>query len=880
SYTITVTDANGCTLDSTIEVVEPPLLTVTVDSTHMVSCKGGSDGAIFITAAGGNAGYTYSWSDLSTAEDRTGLSEGSYIIIVTDAKGCQDSVTVTVTEPAAALAVTETHIDVACYGDATGSVNITVTGGTSAYTYAWSNGSTDEDATGLLGDSTYTVVVTDANGCNYILSVSLTQPTELLAPISKLDVFPCYDGRTGNASVSPVGGVAPYQVIWSNMPLDTILVNSAGTHLNDSLFAGTYGVTVIDANGCISVNAVILLQPTEVEATATVVSNINCLGNANGSASVSVTGGTTPYEYNWMHNGANTSSINGLSAGTYTVIVNDFYGCSDQVSVTITAPAELIATVVGTDVSCFGNANGSAVLTVQGGTTPYTYNWGSFGTTKDLSGLNPGTYSVIVTDGNGCAANTAVTIGQPVSAIVLSATSINVNCNGQSNGSINVTANGGVTPYSYVWSNGGNTAGLSNISAGTYSVTVTDANGCSESLSLTISQPGALTATIAKTNVQCSGANNGSLDLILNGGTPPFTYSWSNGAVSRDVSGLNAGPYLVTVTDANGCSVTASATITAPQAISTSVVIVNVTCNGGVDGRIDQTVTGGTAPYTYAWNNGATFEDLTLLSAGTYTVVISDANGCSVTGTYNVAQFEPLQVTVLTTDVECSGETDGTAFALVTGGSGSYSFIWNTGAADQFITNLGDGNYTVTVTDQVGCSVSATETVASPAPLVLSIDKTDETAVDACNGEADLTVTGGTAPFIYAWTNGKTIEDITALCPGAYAVTVTDANGCQASISIAISTFVGLEEVEAISDVKVYPNPTTGLAFVEFNATQEMDVTVVVTDMTGAFMMAKEVKTTFGNFKMEIDMNNYARGIYLVNVKSVEGMITKRIAVQ
>jgi hypothetical protein len=272
-------------------------------------------------------------------------------------------------------------------------------------------------------------------------------------------------------------------------------------------------------------------------------------------------------------------------------------------------------------------------------------------------------YNVVITDANGCSVSTGATISGPSAALLATGVVSNVSCNGGNNGAINLTVSGGTAPYTYAWSNGAATEDITGVTQGSYSVVVTDANGCTFNTSFVITQPAAaLTLQSAiVSNVSCFGGSNGSINITIVGGTPPYTFSWSNGAATEDLVNVGAGTYTGIVTDANGCSITANATITQPASLIsvTSAVVTNVSCFGGANGSVNITVAGGTPPYTYNWSNGAITQDLSNVGAGTYTGVITDANGCTFTASVNVTQPAALAANVVVTNVLCAGSSTG-----------------------------------------------------------------------------------------------------------------------------------------------------------------------------------------------------------------------------
>ncbi|HXH19993.1 MAG TPA: SprB repeat-containing protein, partial [Chitinophagales bacterium] len=763
NYYLTITDADGYVSRDTFVLIQPAAISLSFSTTN-VSCFGGSNGAVDLTPSGGILPYTYVWSTGATTQDISSRPAGTYNVTVTDLNGCVKTGSATITQPAqltAALSVTNVST---CYGNNDGSIDLTPSGGTSPYTYSWSNGATTQDITNLIA-GTYTVTVTDSKGCTVSASGTVTQPPLLTASTTQVNVA-CNGASTGSIDLTPSGGTTPYSYSWSN---------GAATQDITSLVAGTYTVTVMDVRGCAITRSATITQPAALTTSETHV-NVSCNGGSNGSIDLTVSGGTPAYSYLWS-SGQTTQDISGRPAGTYTVTVTDANGCTTARSITITQPPALNTSFTQVNVSCNGGSNGSIDLTVTGGTAPYSYSWTGGITTQDRSVLSAGTYNVTVTDSNGCTITTGTTITQP-SALTASATQGNVSCNGGSNGSIDLSPAGGTTPYSYNWSNGATTQDISGLSAGTYTVTIMDANSCTITLSRTITQPAALTASATKVDVSCNGGSNGSIDLTPAGGTTPYSYSWSDGATTQDLSGLSAGTYTVTVTDNRGCTVTSSTTITEPAALTASNTKVDVSCNGGSNGSIDLTVAGGTAPYTYAWSNGAATQDISGLSAGTYTVTITDNKGCIITSSATITQPAALGTSLTQVNVSCNGGSNGSIDLTVVGGTSPYAYAWSTGSTAQDLSGLSAGTYTVTVTDAQGCTITNDATITQPATLTASTTKTDVSCNGGNNGSIDLTVTGGTTPHSYSWSNGFTTQDLSGLSAGTYTVTVTDAQGC------------------------------------------------------------------------------------------------------
>lgn len=430
--------------------------------------------------------------------------------------------------------------------------------------------------------------------------------------------------------------------------------------------------------------------------------------------------------------------------------------------------------------------------------------------------------------------------------------------------------------YTYTWSNAATTANLTNVAAGTYTLTVSDAAACSATASVTLTaNTVAVTSTTSTTQSQCV-TNDGSATVTPTNGTSPYTYLWSNSGNTQTISNVGAGQYTVVITDANGCSGTASASVTTPNGPSASAAATNVACFGAATGSADLTVTGGTAPITFSWSNSATTEDLTNVTAGTYTVTVNDANSCSFVTTAVVTQpASAITTSVSTTNATCSGSTNGAVDLTATGGTGTLVFAWNNSANTEDISNVSAGTYTVTVTDANSCSTTVSATITAPSSISLSATATDVTSGN--NGALDLTATGGTAPYTYAWTNSASTEDLTGLTAGTYGVTVTDANGCSSSASYAVIN-VGIANIENVKTFNVFPNPSNGLVNVQVEMTNASNLNLQVIDITGKVVYTDNIGNTT-NHNFVINTSTLLPAVYFVRINGSNFNATQRLTV-
>ena len=633
---------------------------------------------------------------------------GVYNVTVTDANSCTTTNSATITQPSAALASSKTQVDVKCYGNSTGSIDLTVTGGTTGYTYAWtatsggvvpSGQSTNQDLTGLV-IGTYRVTVTDANGCSLKDSVKITEPTKLVISNIVTDVK-CFGQSNGGINVTISGGVNSYSFIWTNGRTTKDLIN---------VVSGNYTLTVTDKNGCTIQTTGMVNQPTLLVASH-IINKVKCYNGSSGAVDLSISGGLTPYVYSW-NSGDITEDISLKPTGTYKVTVTDKNLCTVSDIAFISEPAAPVSSsIIQTPVNCFGGSDGLANLSVVGGTSPYTFIWSNGKTTEDISGLVLGTYYVTILDSNNCQLKDTIDVLQPAAPLSTGITKLDVKCFGGNDGSANLTVNGGTIPYTYVWSNSINTEDILNLILGKYIVLVTDKNLCTIKDSVTIWQPASpLSSVIISSAVNCFGGNDGGLTLTVSGGTLGYKYSWSNGATAKDITNLVTGKYKVTVTDGNNCILKDSAIVAQPTAPLAAIHLVsNAKCKNLSNGSINLTVTGGTSPYTFVWSNTQTTEDAINLKAGHYVVTITDKNGCTRNDSADVSEPDSLKVFADGTTATF-GESNGFVFVKVNGGTLPYTYRWNGNSANNNDTLLKVpvGIYTISVADGNGCTQADT----------------------------------------------------------------------------------------------------------------------------------------------------------------------------
>jgi hypothetical protein len=598
----------------------------------------------------------------------------------------------------------------------------------------------------------------------------------------------CAGGNNGSATASVSNGIPPYVYNWSN---------GAQTATINNLQAGTYTITVTDANSATTSASVTIIEPPALQVDVTEEEIITC-ADPVATITVAASGGTFPYAYAWS-SGQSTASIEVVVAGVYTVTVTDGNNCTTTLSVDVLEDTGLPSITAGPDrnISCAG---GTVQLLGNGPAGPsYTIIW-STQNGNIVSGANTytpvvnasGQYTLtVVNNDNGCISEDETTVN-PIPAPVLVAFSVEpVSCFGGSNGRIQASVSGGVSPYAYVWSNGQNTPLASNLTAGTYSLTVSDANGCTISSTATVTQPSALALSVAVTPISGPGTNDGTATASVSGGTSPYTYFWSNGENTAEITGLAPGSYLVTVTDANGCFTTATAVVNPFDCNLTLSLetLVDASCFGASDGSISVIAAQGEGVVNYQWSNGMTGEEVAGLGAGVYSVTATDEEGCTASLSMEILQPEQIIIVFEVTPVSQEGADDGVIVASVSGGAGNYTYEWSNGETGSQIGSLSPGTYSLTATDQDGCTSVGQATIApfgcTLTGVVVIVDSID--CYGETNGVLEAIPSQGTGPYSVLWNDGSTEAIRSAVSAGAYSVTITDANQCTLQIEGTLS---------------------------------------------------------------------------------------------
>jgi gliding motility-associated-like protein len=807
NWCVDITDSDNCTQSYCYNLVDPTPIVITPTVTDPL-CNGDCNGFITVSVTGGNGAYTYQWLDGGgipiVGEINpliSGLCTGNYTVEVTDAGGCVQALLITLTEPSAVTSpIAGTNIT--CFGACDGTATVTPAGGFPPYVVNWYN-----NTTGLLigqsGTSAanlcpefYHAVITDNNGCNFqTLPFEITEPAQLTWNIVPNDAS-CFGVCDGDATITPLGGTPAYTYTWLDITGTPIV---GGTNPNViNLCAGNYTVEVVDANGCTSgPQAVVINEFPQI--TASVFTNNATCGVADGNATVNAAGGNPPYSYQWMDNllnplvGETNNILLNVFSGTYFVDVTDLNGCTEtfQADISDNSSTTLIWDAVNNPL-CFGGADGSIQITTTTANPPLAYTWNPGGLiAEDPTGLTAGVWTLQTTDATGCINFYDTLLVDPAELIVTSSATPS-DC-GQCNGTADIVITGGTGTISIIWNTSATTTSLTGLCASTYEAQVTDQNGCLVIEQVEVPNNGGLTGSQAVTAITCAGSCDGAVTVSGVGGAPPYSYLWlHNNSILDTETNLCAGSYFVTITDAVGCTYSIEVTMSDPPAITDNPTVANPAC-GLADGSITVLTSGGILPHTYSWNpGGAVTPSITGLSAGIYTLTVTDAANCTQDFVYGLSNSNAPVATLMATNANCATVCDGFIDTTsVIGGTPIYSYQWLDaagspigGETNPLLTGQCAGDFMLEITDAASCISYVNATITEPDTILLNpIFAMNPSCNGICDGELISNPIGGTLPFSFIWddTPPSTTFNADSLCDGSYNVIITDANGCTAN---------------------------------------------------------------------------------------------------
>ena len=789
-YTVTVQGINGCENEVSIEILDnftPPdaridnitgedVLTCNLDSIHIIA----------------QGGYSFAWSNAfwGGGPEQYITSPGYYSVVVTARNGCTASAQIYIDsnmEPPTLYDFdTPNGLELNC---AESRVSVTAVG--NAQSYMWSGGTSPASQTNtFVTAGEYYLTATGFNGCIETTSITITDnhatpQVTINNGLGDIYTLDCNNPRIPITLIVS-GADGPYEYAWSS--------NYTGSDDHGDLTAGgQYIVTVTSANHCES-TASITLQENFDAPVVNVVSapgrELNCV-----VTSIDLTANGVVQSYLWSNN-ATTATTTVYAADTYVVTVTGANGCEGTASITITQAPEFVPQVTVGTVSCYGGST-TASVTAVGGNPPYFCEWSDGQTGMTAHNLVAGGYSVTVSDNGGCSAVLPCAVVQPTE-LVPTINVRDINC-GVSQGALTAAIIGGTMPYqSYVWSNGVSDMTNENLGVGTYGLTVIDANGCMASAEAQISMQGMLSVNASVTQpISCSGFNDGSVAAVCPNAAQPAVYSWSTGNVSPELYNLFAGVYMVTVTDAWGCTGQAGVNLVAPQEMDVQVYSEAPLCHGSRDGSIVVSAFGGMAPYEYFWSNSTNENEISGIGMGTYSVTISDAAGCSVARTITLDAPEAINVDITVSEIKCNGDKNGRIEVAAEGGVLPYRYMIE-GLVEQstvsVFNNLSAGYYMLHVIDNNNCDVAEPVLVSQPDAIEMNIVPEDPFCRNSRTGKIMVNVVGGVEPYLYNLNNSRSeVSYMQNIPAGEYAVSVVDGNQCKSAEITVILTDVDID---------------------------------------------------------------------------------------
>ena len=705
------------------------------------------------------------------------------------------------------------------------------------YYYDWQHlpGSPDPDSVVANVTATTTFEGCYTNGLNDTVCAQVTVVVDALdAPnITTVDEG-CFGADDGQVTIDNLPGNGPYTVDISGLSNQTIVEGDGATDVAGpftGLPAGTYNYTVTGTAGCTNSGTFVINDGAPCCSVTATGTDPLCNTDANGTATATPVG-EAPFSYVWTGGGGTAQTASGLTAGNYTVTITDDFGCVANANVTLTDPPALTGSATPTDDDCNGACNGEIAFTAGGGTPAYQYsidNGVSFQAGATFTGQCAGTYNLVIEDANGCQLNLAETINEPPVLTLTETANTDATC-GSNNGTVTVSAGGGTPNYTYTLGAASNATGIfTGLASGPHTVTVTDDEGCSETINITInSSAGPAPFVDVQTDVLCAGGFSGSVTIGVTGGTAPFLYSLDAGPTqASNTFGVSAGPHTVTVTDDNGCTGSVNFTIGQPAPLLISSAVTDATCNGVCDGQVTVTASGSTAPYEYSGDGGLTFQAsniLTGLCGGAINIVVRDVNGCLANDNVNVGEPAAITATVALTEPQCFDGCDGSFTITANGGTAPYTYSDDNGATFQASNVLGGlcaGEYDLVIEDDNGCQLAILDTMTQPLQIALTELASNPSNCGFNDGDITVGASNGTAPYTFSMNGGPTQATgfFPFLSAGLYMVVVVDDNGCSDSSLFPIS------DQQLISSLDFTQDPTC------FNT---CDGAVIVSSVNGA----------------------------------------------
>lgn len=832
SHSITSVDSKGCTSPAYPVTINEPTTAVTVSLSatsykgYEITCNGSSDGVITATPGGAAvSNFSYQWftepGDVliggQTASVLSGRAQGSYAVKMVDGNGCPATANISLTQPPVPDFTISQSTSLVCSGDKT---DLTATP-TAAYlsaitsqrkplTYSWNTSETTATVFSK-GAGIYSVIVFDTQGCNTTKSITLTDPpgyTVSLSPATN------YNGSAIKCVGDNNGGLQAIVKDASNnvTTAQDYLWTKNGANAGESptltsltgLGQGLYKVVITYNTSCKAQATYTLSDPTAISVSTTTTTNYNgqpisCNNAHDANIKATGSGGTGALTYSW-NTGATGSLLTGVGAGSYQVIATDQNSCTATHAITLINPTAVSGTITasnysGYGVSCNGKNDGSLTVAGTGGTGIYNYGWSNGQHTAFIGTLAAGSYTATVTDNNGCAGTATKIITEPATLSASISSHQNLSCFQSGDGVITLAPSGGVSVYQYSKDNGNTWSGsptFGSLPAGAYTLLTKDANSCTASSSITLTEPAKLTISFTNITPALCSSPQGGASSVVSGGTVAYQYAWSNSSnqvvsTNANLTNVTGDVYTLAVKDANNCIASNAVTITSTDGAHATWVATSTSCSYASDGVATITINSGQGPFSVLWPDGQQTLQVQNLKGALYHVRITDANNCTVIEDVTIPSPSPLQLATSNVVMPtCAGDCNGQMTLIASGGVGSYSYNWNNQSSAQQ-TGLCAATYPVIVHDANNCELKQDVVLSAPTPmLITTMSKTLPSCNGLCDGSLEIAGVGGNGGYQYTWSVGGTGAVKTNLCSGTYVITVTDSKNCSAQKNVTL----------------------------------------------------------------------------------------------
>ncbi|MBI1224290.1 MAG: T9SS type A sorting domain-containing protein [Bacteroidetes bacterium] len=758
-------------------------------------------------------------------------------------------------------------------GCSTPAAIVATVNGNSPFTYSWSSGET-ANAIYPTQSGTYSLTATDINGCTSTAetTVTVTVPFSLsttTAPVS------CFGGTNGAVDLSIQGGAGVFDIVWSN-----------GETTEDifGLIAGNYIATVTDASGCTNTTTATVEEPDALDLQISV-TPIQCNGG-KGSIFTQPIGGTGAYSFAWS-NGSSSQNLENVMVNNYSLTLTDALGCSAIFTQNLSEPVPISIQITVVPIPCY-EGTGSILIQPISGVGPLSYHWSDGSTAQSLENVTAGDYFLTVTDANGCTKQFGRILNQPID-IQVGTTATNISC-WQTNpiGEVSLYTFGGTPPLNYLWSDGSTSQNLSTNIPGSYTVTVTDANGCETSASELVYLAGDLSLDNSSGTVSCHPDNgvsdDGWIAVQALSGTAPFAWQWQGGQTDSLLSNLTAGTYLVSVTDASGCTKSTSIVLSSPTVLTLDIEGSDISCFGNMDGEASVQVSGGTPSYQFDWSNGQIDQTAQQLDAGWHVVSITDVNGCTDTTGILVSEPDLLSVGIQLGDYLLCADEVTTIATTVMGGTPPFDFLWNNGQTEALLLDVsatpGETEvYQVTTSDANGCTATAIASITGQPLFEIMLDTIlAASSPTASDGSIYLETVGGIGPFSFLWSNGATSQNLENVPPGNYSLLVTDGAGCEQMHTFMVDFLnTASQKMGTAWHVTLLPNPifggSLGQLAIQSNLSQRIDFQLF--DLTGKRLRNLQLTLAEGNSLIPMTAPEVS-GVYLITLSNEHGIFTQK----